>query len=68
MQKEVAELLGITRQAVSKREKEVKNANNTTGCAICIPNLRVKIPKAEHSRIVSLPGRGLARLNSKLPT
>jgi len=65
MQKEVAELLEISQPAVSKREKEVKKVNNATGCAIYIPNLRVKIPKAEHSRIVSLPGRGLARLNSR---
>jgi len=52
-QEEVAKLLEITQQAVSKREKEVKNTNNTTGCAICIPNLRVKIPKSEYARIVA---------------
>jgi len=52
-QEEVAKLLEITRQAVSKREKGVKNTNNATGCAICIPNLYVKIPKVEHARIAA---------------
>jgi len=43
---------GITRQAVSKREEKVEDTNNITSNIICIPNLRVKIPKSEYPCIV----------------
>jgi hypothetical protein len=32
--------------------EKVGEANNVTGNIICIPNLRVKIPKSEYARFV----------------
>lgn len=56
-QKEVAEKVGVTQQAIDKWEKD-SNITNTTSCIGYISDLRFKIPKEYHEDIYNAVKEG----------